>query len=192
MTRRKALLFIFEGYCEFEIAVAISMLRSTHDLYTFGLEKKAIKSEAGLTTLPDLTVNEIVINEYDVLIIPGGDLRPVVEFESNALYEVTKQFVEARKITAAICSGVYVLAKAGVLSDAPYTVTLAKPQREFLGCFQEDYYCYQPTLKHKNILTAQGHAFVSFGIELNKMMSDVSEGLIDFYSGRRNRMMEEG
>jgi len=192
MTRRKALLFVFEGYCEFEIAVAISMLRSSHDLFTFGLEKKAIKSEAGLTTLPDLIVDEITDDEYDVLIIPGGDLRPIAEFESNQLYEVTKQFVEDGKVTAAICSGVYVLAKAGVLTEAPYTVTLAKEQRSFLGCFEEDNYCYAPTVKHNNILTAQGHAFVSFGIELSKMVRDVSQDTLDFYNGKINKMMELG
>ncbi|MBS4201167.1 DJ-1/PfpI family protein [Bacillus sp. FJAT-49732] len=192
MTRKKALLFIFEGYCEFEIAVAISMLRNSHDVDTFGLEKKAIKSEAGLTTLPDFTIDELVIEKYDVLIIPGGDLRPIVEFESNRLYDITKEFVEAGKVTAAICSGVYVLAKAGVLTEVPYTVTLAKEQRNFLGCFQEDHYCYQSTVRNKNILTAQGHAFVSFGIELCKMVKDVSHEAVEFYRGMGNKMMEEG
>ncbi|MFB7305165.1 DJ-1/PfpI family protein [Heyndrickxia sporothermodurans] len=191
MIKRKALLFIFEGYSEFEISTAISMLRSTHDLHTVGFEKKAYKSEAGLTTLPDLIIDEVNIGEYDVLIIPGGDLKPIVENDTNQLMDMTKRFAEAGKITAAICSGVYVLAKAGILNDIPYTLTLTKEQREFLGCFQENYFCYLPTVSYQNIITAQGHAYVLFGIELNKMIRDVSPEALDFYSGKRNKMMEE-
>jgi 4-methyl-5(b-hydroxyethyl)-thiazole monophosphate biosynthesis len=44
---------------------------------------------------------------------------------------------------AAICSGAYVLARAGVLKDNLYTVTLNKDQRDFLGCFNEDNYTYE-------------------------------------------------
>ncbi len=188
MPRKNALLFVFEGFCEFEIAIAISMLRKTHHLFTVSLENIPAKSEAGLTILPDLTIERITPDDYDVLIIPGGDLLPIAEAEE--LFEWVRKFANQGKVIAAICSGVYVLAKAGVLKDASYTVTLSKEQRNFLGCFNEEKYDYKPLVSYKNILTAQGHAYVDFGIQLNKMVRDVSKEAIDFYKGKGNIHME--
>jgi protein deglycase len=189
MNRKKALLLIFEGYCEFEISTAISLLRNTHELFTVGLDNKPCKSEAGLTTIPDLTINEAFVDEYDLLIIPGGDLQPIAE--AQELFVWVEKFANQGKVTAAICSGVYVLAKANLLKDIPFTVTLTKEQRGHLGCFQEENFHYQPIVVYDNILTAQGHAYVDFGIEINKMVRKVSGEAIDFYIGKRNVFMEE-
>jgi protein deglycase len=189
MKERKALLFIYEGYCEFEISTAISMLRSTHDLHICAVEKRLFRSEAGLNTYPDLSIDEVVIDEYDVLIIPGGDLQPILE--EQLLFDLVNSFSLKGKIIAAICSGGYVLAKAKVLNDIPYTVTLTKEQRKCFGCFQEEHYSYQPLVVCNNILTAQGHAYVDYGIQLNKMVKEVSVEVIDFYRGNGNTMMQE-
>ncbi|MBS4191988.1 DJ-1/PfpI family protein [Bacillus sp. FJAT-49705] len=152
------------------------------------LEKSPCKSEARLNTIPDLTIKETLHSEYDVLIIPGGDLRPIAY--ANELFEWVKNFAKLGKVIGAICSGVYVLAKSGVLKDIPYTVTLSKEQRNFLNCFDEEKFSYEPLVKEKNIITAQGHAYVDFGIQLNKMIRDVRDESIDFYIGKRNHYME--
>ncbi|MED4019221.1 MULTISPECIES: DJ-1/PfpI family protein [Sutcliffiella] len=185
---KKALLFLFDGYCEFEITPAISMLRGTHEITTFAMDKAPKLSEAGLLTLPSLTVSDIKIVDYEALIIPGGDLKPIAEAEE--FFQLVEAFHMAGKVVSAICSGVFVLAKAGILQDVPYTVTLAKYQREFLGVFPEEYFVYKPIVASGNILTAQGHAYVQFGIELNKMLRTVNDETIDFYNGKRNVMME--
>ncbi|WP_165921134.1 DJ-1/PfpI family protein [Paenibacillus albiflavus] len=189
MARSKALLFIFEGYCEFEISVAIAMLRTTHDLHTVAMTDKPCRSESGLNTLPDLTIQQGVLDDYDVLVIPGGDLAPIAEAEE--LFEWVAQFAERGKVIGAICSGAYVLAKANVLKNRPYTVTLAEEQRNFLGCFTEENFKYEPVVIHNHIITAQGHAFVEFGIKLNEMVRDVKPEQSDFYRGIRNAMMEK-
>ncbi|GAA0338010.1 type 1 glutamine amidotransferase family protein [Bacillus carboniphilus] len=190
MERRKALLLVFTGYCEFEVSVAISMLRGTHDLHTVSIDKNPCKSEAGLTTIPDYTIDEIDTREYDVIMIPGGDLKSIAE--ATKLFELVRSISENGKVVGAICSGVFVAAKAGILEDVPYTVTLSKQQREFLGSFPEETFHYSPTVKYQNILTAQGHAFVEFGIELNKMLTNVNESTVEFYLGKGNQMMEKG
>lgn len=188
MHSKKALLLLFNGYCEFEIATAISMLRDTHALHTFSIEKSFCKSEAGLKTVPDFTINEVNPDDYDVLIIPGGDLQTIAE--ANELFKWVRTYAEKEKIITAICSGVFVIAKADVLNNTPYTVTLSKEQRDILGVFNERYYLYKPIVRHKNILTAQGHAYVDFGIELNSMLRQVNEETKDFYQGKRNSIME--
>lgn len=165
------------------------MLRGTHELHTFSIDKNPCKSEAGLTTIPDYTIDEIDTEEFEVIMIPGGDLKPIAE--ETELFELVRSFSENGKVVGAICSGVFVAAKAGILEGVPYTVTLAKQQREFLGSFPEETFDYSPTVKYQNILTAQGHAFVEFGIELNKMLTDVDESTVEFYLGKGNRLMEK-
>ncbi|MGD6834452.1 DJ-1/PfpI family protein [Sutcliffiella halmapala] len=187
--RKKALLFIFDGFCEFEIAPAISMLRNSHELYTFSVKKNPCRSEAGLMTMPDMSLDEVDPMEFDLLIIPGGDLRPIAD--ADALFELVGKFGAFNKVTAAICSGVFVLAKAGLLKINPYTVTLAKEQRIFLDCFEEELFSYQSVVSAGKVLTAQGHAFVEFGIALNKLVTEVSTEKEDFYRGRGNAFMEQ-
>ncbi|WP_409300829.1 DJ-1/PfpI family protein [Peribacillus sp. SCS-155] len=189
MNKEKALLFIYEGFAEYEISAAISMLRDSHTVVTISVDKGAVVSEAGLTIIPDLTLNEAVLEDFELLIVPGGNLLPIEN--KPELYEWVRVFVSQSKAAAAICSGAYVLARAGLLEGIPYTVSLTKNQRNFLGFFQEENYQYNSVVRYGNILTAQGHAYVDFAIELKKMVSDASAEAVDFYRGTRNKMMEE-
>lgn len=52
-----------------------------------------------------------------------------------------------------------------------------------LDCFPVENFVYEEVVEHSNIITAQGHAFVPFGI--------ANEHNINFYSGKGNVMMEE-
>ncbi len=91
-------------------------------------------------------------------------------------------------LLAAICSGPYVLAQAGVLAGRPYTVTFTKKQRDFLGCFDEERFRYKPVMQDGNVITAQGHAFVAFGLAVARhLRGDLSRETAAFYEGRANR-----
>ncbi|WP_077247673.1 DJ-1/PfpI family protein [Bacillus sp. FJAT-27225] len=64
------------------------------------IENTPCISEAGLTVVPDLTIREVSNDDYDVLIIPGGDLKPIAQKEE--LFSWVKNFVGEGKIAAAI------------------------------------------------------------------------------------------
>ncbi|WP_227396240.1 DJ-1/PfpI family protein [Jeotgalibacillus aurantiacus] len=185
---RKMLLFLFEGYCEFEVTVAISMIRNEVEVVTVASDRLPIRSEAGLVTIPDLSLNEVAHREYEGIIIPGGDLKPVVDMQS--IYDLTADLYTNNKIVASICSGVYIPAKAGVLKGQTYTVTLSGEQRDFLGSFEETGFVYEPVVQTGNLLTAQGHAYAEFAVTLAEMLGVSSENKAAFYSGKRNVMME--
>ncbi len=50
---------------------------------------------------------------------------------------------------------------------------------------------YEEVVQHSNIITAQGHAFVPFGIAIASYFWVTNEHNINFYSGKGNVMMEE-
>ena len=63
----------------------------------------------------DKTLSQLVMEEYDGLILPGG-LRGVNNLAADErVIDMLRRFHEAGKLTAAICAGPTVLARAGLL-----------------------------------------------------------------------------
>ncbi len=186
----RVLLFIYPTCAQYEVAVTLSLLRDSHDPVTFSLTKEPVPSEEGVQLLPHLSLEEVEVNDYDALIIPGGDMEGLKD--AAPLFELIRALYEQKKYLAAICSGPYLLARAGLLQDRPYTVTFSREQRRFLGCFNEAGFSYQPAIQDDAVLTAQGHAFVAFGLRLEEQLSaQPSESARAFYTGAGNAEMEE-
>ncbi|MFT4415779.1 DJ-1/PfpI family protein [Fredinandcohnia humi] len=188
---KKVLLVIYNSFSEFEITVATAMLRSSYQVVTISDTYEKVTGESGLQFVPHLTYKDVDPAEYEAIIIPGGDLFNIKDTEE--LYELTKTFHDMNKLLASICSGTYVLARAGVLQGNPYTVTLQKEQRKFLGCFEEECFHYEPVVKWDKVITAQGHAYVDFGLAIAEHLDAISnkEFIREFYNGTRNRLMED-
>ncbi len=62
------------------------------------------------------TFAEIVLEEYDALVIPGGRAPEYLRLNERVL-QIARHFAETRKPIAAICHGAQILAAAGVLRD---------------------------------------------------------------------------
>ena len=60
------------------------------------------------------TFDEVVAEDYDALVIPGGRAPEYIRLNPRVL-EITRHFAQADKPIAAICHGAQVLAAAGVL-----------------------------------------------------------------------------
>ncbi len=187
---KKILLAIYDSFSEFEITVATAMMRGTHQIVTVADSLKTITGESGLQFVPHFMYQQLDPMEYEGIIIPGGDLINIKDTEE--LFQLTKIFYQHNKLTAAICSGTYVLARAGVLEDKPYTVTLHQEQRKFLGCFEEEHFRYEPVVETGNLITAQGHAYVEFALAIAEQLGALNhpEFTREFYKGERNRLME--
>ena len=146
-------------------------------------------SEAGLLIQPHLGITEANAEDYDALVIPGGDMFHLQD--ATPVFDFVKEMAERRNLLAAICSGAYVLARAGVLEHHPYTVSFTPEQRDFLGCFDEARFRYEPVVESDHILTAQGHAYVEFGLRTAQILRpDLSAEVQRFYRGLGNEQME--
>ena len=59
--------------CNFEFSVALEILAlAEKEVVVFAQTKDAVRSEDGLLVLPNQTIDEINIDEYDSLILPGA------------------------------------------------------------------------------------------------------------------------
>lgn len=66
-----------------------------------------------------------------------------------------------------------------------------REQRAFSGCFEETGYRYEPVVQDENVITAQGHAFVAFGLAVARhLRGPLENDTHAFYEGRRDAFMK--
>ena len=119
----KTLLLLAKGFETYEASVFIDVLGwnlvdgdGTTELATCALRKQ-IESTFNLSVTVDLTVDELKIDDYDALAIPGG-------FEEFGFYddaydgrflELIREFDRREKTIASICVAALPLGKSGIL-----------------------------------------------------------------------------
>jgi len=87
-------------------------------------QKIAIFGEFGYGKLmPNITIEEVNPDNYDLLIIPGGspDGAPAIVRKLNKAHEITRSFFGKNKPVASVCHGPWTLADAGVIKDRHLT-----------------------------------------------------------------------
>lgn len=82
-------------------------------------KKETIHGENGYGELmPDLTIDEVDPETYDLLVIPGGSPKgaPSVVRKIKKAQEIAQSFFTKKKPVASICHGPWTLADAGVIN----------------------------------------------------------------------------
>jgi transcriptional regulator GlxA family with amidase domain len=85
--------------------------------YTVGL-KSPIKARGQLSINPHYTVENCP--RPDILLIPGGDGRRVAMHDPHTL-EWVRQQADHAELLLTVCTGAFILGKAGLLGDLPVT-----------------------------------------------------------------------
>ena len=185
-------LLMYPGFSEFEVMVALNLLARCYQVVCVGLTLEPLTGEGGLRVLPERTIQEVRPESFAVVLIPGAvDLEVLADVP--ALDTFLRDMHAQGKLLGAICGGGFALAKAGLLEGLPYTVTFTAEQRAFLGVFPEAGFEYRDVVRSGHIITAQGHAFVEFGLEVAGALGAVQnlEATRTFYRGLGNPSMEQ-
>ena len=85
-----------------------------------GLNKDTISGKKGGKEQPDLSIDQAKVDDYHMLVIPGGGSPENLRINDQAV-QFTKQFVESGKPVASICHGPQLLISADVLKDRTIT-----------------------------------------------------------------------
>ena len=97
------------------------LLRIGFKIDTVAYNKKEIVTAFGLSVFADYKYDEISLNEYNFLIIPGGKYVGQIIDKSKHINDVIVNFYERKKIIAAICAAPRFLGKLGLLNDKKFT-----------------------------------------------------------------------
>lgn len=142
---KKVLLFLSKGFEELEASVFIDVIGWSREcgIEPVGLITTALRQEVkgtwNLIVKPELDFENINIDDYDALAIPGGFER--AGFYQDAFDErflnLIRTFDKQNKIIAAICVGALPLGKSGVLTGRNATTYdyVAGERREQLSGF---------------------------------------------------------
>ena len=117
---KKTAVLIYDSFCNFEFSVLMEIFAINNKSVTiFAKETFPLKSEEGLTILPDKKISELNINEYDSLILTGAlDIRKTVE--DVQILEFIRKFHENFCVIGAISIAPVLLLKAGILENKKF------------------------------------------------------------------------
>ena len=140
---KKVLLLLANGFETFEASVFIDVIGwnlvegdYSTELFTCGLKKEIISS-FNQRFIVDYLVDDIDINLFDALAIPGG--FEVYGFYNDAydnkFLDLIRGFKAKNRIIASICVGALPLGKSGILKDKKGTTYNSAIRRETLQRF---------------------------------------------------------
>ncbi|MCS7106072.1 MAG: DJ-1/PfpI family protein [Candidatus Aenigmarchaeota archaeon] len=119
----KILLPLAEGFEEIEAFAVVDILRRAGiKVDLVGVVGTVIKSARGVSVMADKRLAEINPEEYDGIVLPGGNPGYINLGKTQKILEIIKNFNEKGKLIAAICASPSILAKAGVLDDKVATI----------------------------------------------------------------------
>ncbi len=135
---KKTAVLIYNKFCNFEFSVALEMLAMAGKPITVYAKTLApVKSEEGLTLIPDKTIFEINLEEYDSLLLTGsGDIREAIEDED--IIGFIKKFSGDSFIIGAISIAPLLLVRAGILDGKRFMAGVNKDQVLEEGFTEED------------------------------------------------------
>lgn len=124
------------------------------------LSRKEAIGMLGGRAAPDLTLDEVNVDEFDAVVFVGG-VGSSIYFNNERAHEIAKKAYEQGKIVAAICIAPSTLANAGLLRGKRATSWSSEAGNlKNKGAI----YTGKPVEKDGNIITAEGpHAAREFG-----------------------------
>lgn len=177
---KKTAVLLYESFCHFEISVALEILvLKNKEIDVFAKSKEVILSEERLKIVPDKTIFDIDINEYDSLLLPGAvDIESAIK--DPEIIEFVKKFSD--KVIGAISIAPVLLLKAGILNGKPFMAGVNKEELLEEGFLESDLTlmkdwdeCIENPIEkgyilEDKIITSVSYNFVKFGIQFAKML----------------------
>ncbi|MFM2397756.1 MAG: hypothetical protein RLZZ144_1006 [Pseudomonadota bacterium] len=114
---KNALVLFAEGSEELEAITIVNILRRGGITVTLaGLSIGALRGSRGTVILPDASLDEVLENNFDMIVLPGGQPGTKhLRADQRVIHLLQKMAAENRYVTA-ICAAPSVLAAAGLLN----------------------------------------------------------------------------
>ena len=122
-------------------------------LKTVGYSKEPIHTMGGLAIVPDCLIDDIVVSETNVLLLPGANIWN--DPKHGAIIKKASEFLSAGATVCAICGATAALANFGLLDQRPHTsngpgfLEMVSP-----GYKGQSFYIDKPSVADNNLITA--------------------------------------
>lgn len=169
---KKTAVLIYPNFSEYELTTALSILmQGAKPISIISIDREAVRGEAGLTLIADLTIDQINYEEFDSLLLTG--CMDVFDILTDSTYTDFIKNISNQDnfIIASISSSPALLAKAGLLKNKNFTVGIIDEVRKNSGLFEDANYLNESVVQDGNLITARGSAFITFGILFGKSLN---------------------
>lgn len=184
--RPKVLAVFYPGCIEFEIMLAIELLRESHSIESCSPAGGLHHSQSGLVFQTQYAFEQVDPAAYRAVLIPGGD--PGSLLDNQAIDRLLQAAATQGAHIAAICAGPLLPAKAGLLVGKRFTHGYGDFNQELLAPFWDGaHYQNQPWVRDGRLLTAQPQAHIDFAVELavalDALPREAAERTRHYYKG---------
>jgi protease I len=126
ITSAKILILSTDGYERSELRVPYEQLKQKGaDVKIASIENGEIKSwdemNWGDSIAVDLLAKDVKIDDFDALVLPGGQINPDVLRANEDAMRVVRDFVKSGKVVAAICHAPWLLIEADAVKGRQVT-----------------------------------------------------------------------
>ena len=160
---KKVLCIIYPNFSLYEITTLTSTLDLSFDVTIdyVASEHSIVISEDGLPCQPTKTLDQIRIEEYSCVILPGMvNIGPALQDEK--LISFLRELDEQNVLIAAISSAPLLLAKAGLLKDTKFTGGIWQNFFDYFEFLPRENFQPKVLVQDKQIITAIGFAHQEF------------------------------
>ena len=154
--------YVLDTLADWELGYAISELNSGRffkrgqqrvSLKTVSYSKEPITTMGGMTIVPDCIIDDIVMSETSVLLLPGADTWN--DPKHVAILEKAKEFLSLGATVCAICGATAALANFGLLDNRPHTSNGPGFLEMFSPAYKgQSFYVDKPSVADNNLITA--------------------------------------
>ena len=160
---KKVLCIIYPNFSLYEITALTSTLALSFDVTIdyVASDHSMVVSEDGVLCQPTKTLDQICIEEYSCVILPGMvNIGPALQDEK--LISFLRDLGEQDILIAAISSASLLLAKAGLLKDTKFTGGIWQNFFDYFEFLPSENFQPKVLVQDKQIITAIGFAHQEF------------------------------
>ena len=158
MKTRNCYIFVFNGFADWEPAIATAALNQFTDfkIIPFSTDGKKVTSMGGLEVHPATSLDKVETSDVTLLILPGGEAWD--EGGNQEITPLLQGCLDQGKTVAAICGATGFLANKGYLDNVKHTSNnlehyLKQVAPSYNG---ENFYEEVGAVRHDRLITASG------------------------------------
>jgi len=131
----KYLALIFDGFEDEEAMAPFALLRRAGADLTVASNKTEVTGSYGFTLANIALIDNLNIDDYDCLIIPGGAHYKFL-YQSSMVHEIIKDFYKKNKYLCGICAAPTLFGRLGLLENKKYTC-FTSMNNDFKGTYTD-------------------------------------------------------
>ncbi|HEY9098844.1 MAG TPA: DJ-1 family glyoxalase III [Thiobacillus sp.] len=168
----KVLIPLANGCEEIEAVTLIDLLRRAGiDVVVAGLQPGVVTASRGVRFIPDVTLDEALNSDYDMVALPGGMPGAAHLKNDPRIITLLQKMAAAGKYTAAICAAPMVLAEAGLLEGKQAT-----SYSGFLDAYPGVVLSSAAVVQDGTVLTSRGPGTaMDFALTLIEVLTDAAK-----------------